>query len=147
MGRSQTTFQKREREKKKARKKMDKMERREEKRDEGTSGKLEDMMAYVDEFGNILDTPPDPAKKTKVKAKDIIIGVPPQAEVDPVHQGRVAFFNDSKGYGFINETGTQERYFVHVNGLTEEVRENDKVSFELERGPQGMNAVNVKKVA
>ena len=146
MARSQTTFSKREREKKKARKRQEKMERREERRDTETDTSLDGMMAYVDEFGNILDSPPDPAKKTKIKAKDIEVAVPKMEhiEVDPIHQGRVAFFNDSKGYGFINETGSQERYFVHVNGLNEPIQEGDKVSFEIEKGPKGLNAVNVK---
>ena len=69
-----------------------------------------------------------------------------EEEVDPVHNGRVAFFNDSKGFGFINDLNSQEKYFVHVNGLMEEIRENDKVSFELERGMKGMNAAKVKKI-
>ena len=58
--------------------------------------------------------------------------------------GKVAFFNDSKGFGFINDLDTQEKFFVHVNGLMEPIQENDKVTFELERGLKGMNAVNVK---
>ena len=60
-------------------------------------------------------------------------------------EGKVEFFNDSKGYGFIMELESQEKFFVHVNGLLEEIKENDKVSFELERGMKGMNAVRVKK--
>ena len=66
--------------------------------------------------------------------------------VEAVRKGRIEFFNDSKGYGFIKELDTQEKFFVHVNGLLEDVRENDKVSFELERGMKGMNAVKVKKI-
>ena len=50
------------------------------------------------------------------------------------------------GFGFIKEDGTQERFFVHVSGLMDDVIEGNKVSFELERGPKGMNAVRVKKV-
>ena len=61
-------------------------------------------------------------------------------------QGKVAFYNDSKGYGFINDLNSQEKYFFHVNGLIDEVTENDKVTFEVERGLKGMNAVRVKKV-
>ena len=105
------------------------------------------MIAYVDEDGNITDTPPDPTKRKKVDAKSIEIGVPKREEqTDPKRMGRVEFFNDSKGYGFIKELETQEKYFVHVNGLLEEIKENDKVSFELERGMKGMNAIRVKKV-
>ena len=105
------------------------------------------MMAYVDEFGNITDTPPDPTvKKEEIKASSIEIGVPKKEkeDVDAERNGRVAFFNDGKGYGFINEEGTQERYFVHVNGLIDDIQEGDKVSFQLEKGAKGMNAVEVK---
>ncbi len=148
MGKSQETFNKKEKEKKRLKKRKEKQEKKEERRAASEGGGLENMMAYLDDDGNIVDTPPDPTKKKKeVKASSIEIGVPRREdeEVGP-KKGRVAFFNDSKGYGFINETGTQERFFVHVNGLTEEIRENDNVSFELERGPKGMNAVNVKKI-
>ena len=61
------------------------------------------------------------------------------------HQGKIDFFDTSKGFGFIRENGSQERYFVHVSGMMEEVGEGDKVIFELERGPKGMNAVKVRK--
>ncbi|MCU4155679.1 cold shock domain-containing protein [Carboxylicivirga sp. A043] len=63
-----------------------------------------------------------------------------------MRKGKVAFFNTSKGFGFITELETQEKFFVHVNGLTEEVKENDMVSFELEQGKKGLNAVRVKKI-
>ena len=60
--------------------------------------------------------------------------------------GKIDFFDDSKGFGFIKETGTQDKFFVHVKGLLQEVKEGDTVTFELERGLKGMNAVRVKKV-
>jgi CspA family cold shock protein len=60
--------------------------------------------------------------------------------------GTVKFFNESKGYGFIVDEDTQNEIFVHVSGLTEQVQENDRVSFELVEGRKGMNAVNVKKI-
>ena len=59
--------------------------------------------------------------------------------------GTVKFFNNAKGFGFIVQDDTQQEVFVHVSGLTDQVRENDKVTFDLERGKKGMNAVNVKK--
>ena len=64
---------------------------------------------------------------------------------DGMKKGKVAFFNTEKGYGFITDSTTSEKYFVHVNGLLEQVKENDTVTFELERGLKGMNAVRVKK--
>ena len=63
-----------------------------------------------------------------------------------MNNGKVKFFNESKGYGFIVEDETQNEIFVHVSGLTEQVQENDRVTFELVEGRKGMNAVNVKKV-
>ncbi len=148
MGRSQETFGKKEKEKKRLKKRKEKAEKREERKSSSGDGSLESMMAYVDEDGRITDTPPDPLVKKKIiKAKDIIIGVPKMEhiEVDPVHNGRVEFFNDSKGYGFIKDLDTQEKFFVHVNGLTQEVFEGDKVTFELEQGMKGLNCVKVKK--
>ncbi|MDH5476227.1 MAG: cold shock domain-containing protein [Cyclobacteriaceae bacterium] len=61
-------------------------------------------------------------------------------------QGTVKFFNDTKGFGFIKPDDSSEDIFVHSSGLIDEIRENDKVEFELERGKKGMNAVDVKVV-
>ncbi|PIQ48421.1 MAG: DNA-binding protein [Cytophagales bacterium CG12_big_fil_rev_8_21_14_0_65_40_12] len=147
MAKSQETFNKKEKEKKRLKKRQDKQQKKEERKSTSNSD-FDSMIAYVDEDGNITDTPPDPTiKKKKVDAKSIEIGVPKREDVvEAVRKGRIEFFNDSKGYGFIKELDTQEKFFVHVNGLLEDVRENDKVSFELERGMKGMNAVKVKKI-
>ena len=61
-----------------------------------------------------------------------------------MNTGRVRFFNDTKGYGFIKEDETDNEYFVHVSGLVDEISENDKVTFDLEEGRKGLNATNVK---
>jgi cold shock protein len=61
-----------------------------------------------------------------------------------MNKGTVKFFNDSKGYGFIKDTESGKEYFVHVSGLKEEIRENDEVTFDLQEGKKGLNAVNVK---
>ncbi len=58
--------------------------------------------------------------------------------------GTVKFFNEAKGFGFIKVEGTGQEVFVHVSGLKEEIRENDNVSFDIEEGKKGLNAVNVK---
>lgn len=106
------------------------------------------MLAYVDENGNITSTPPDPTKKqAQVKQEDIQIGVPKKEALDPtdlIRTGIVSFFNESKGYGFIKDRETQESIFVHLNGLVDKIKENDKVTFEVEKGPKGLNAYNVK---
>jgi cold shock protein len=60
--------------------------------------------------------------------------------------GIVKFFNTSKGFGFIKPEDGGEDLFVHMSAVKDEIRENDRVSYEVERGPKGMNAVNVKKV-
>ena len=148
MAKSQDTFNKKEKEKKRLKKRQDKNLKREDRKSNSTGGDLENMLAYVDENGNLTDTPPDPSKKRKVIASSIEISVPrrEEEEIDPVHKGRIEFFNDSKGYGFIKELDTQEKYFVHVNGLLQEVKEGDVVTFELERGLKGLNAIRVKKV-
>ncbi len=61
-----------------------------------------------------------------------------------MNKGTVKFFNESKGFGFITEEGTDKEHFVHVSGLIDEIRENDEVEFELQDGRKGLNAVNVK---
>ncbi|MHA7058343.1 cold-shock protein [Aquimarina sp. M1] len=61
-----------------------------------------------------------------------------------MNKGTVKFFNDSKGFGFITEEGSNTDHFVHISGLIDEVREGDEVEFELKEGKKGMNAVNVK---
>jgi CspA family cold shock protein len=61
-----------------------------------------------------------------------------------MESGTVKFFNESKGFGFIKVSGSGEEVFVHVSGLTDEVRENDEVTFDLQQGKKGLNAVNVK---
>ncbi len=59
-------------------------------------------------------------------------------------EGKVKFFNESKGYGFIKDNESGNEYFVHVSGLLDKVKEDDDVSFDLAEGRRGLNAVNVK---
>ncbi|GAB3528586.1 cold shock domain-containing protein [Pontibacter brevis] len=151
MGRSQETFSKKEKEKKKLKKRQDKEQKKEERLANSNKGKgIDEMLAYIDDEGNITDTPPDPTKKKKeIKQEDIRIGVPKLEEIDPadlVRKGTITFFNTSKGYGFIKDHDSQESIFVHQNSLEDAVKENDKVSFEVEKGPKGLNAINVKLV-
>ena len=61
-------------------------------------------------------------------------------------QGTVKFFNNDKGFGFIVQEENGSDVFVHTNGLIDEIRENDKVEFEVEQGRKGLNAVNVKVI-
>jgi len=140
------TWNKKEREKKKNQNKKEKAEKKQERKDNPKSTSLDDMLAYVDENGNLSATPPDPKKMKKVRQEDIEIGVPKQQDIDPadlIRKGTVTFFNEAKGYGFIKDLETQQSVFVHVNGLREAIKENSKVIFEVEMGPKGANAVNV----
>ena len=149
MGKSQETWNKREREKKKQQKKKEKEERKQERKENAgeASKSFDDMLAYIDEYGNISDTPPDPKKKVKVKAEDIVIGVPKQEDLpeeESIRSGKVTFFNQSKGFGFIKDDKSQESIFVHINNASGELQEHDKVSFEVEMGQRGPSAINVK---
>jgi cold shock CspA family protein len=149
MAKSHETFNKKEKEKKKLKKRQDKEEKKEERQANSMKGKgLDDMLAYIDENGNISATPPDPRNRKIIRSEDIQIGVPKQAEADPadaIRKGVVTHFNDSKGYGFIRDLQTQESVFVHINVLEGPIKENDKVIFEVEMGHKGLNATTVKK--
>ncbi|NRD23579.1 cold shock domain-containing protein [Winogradskyella litoriviva] len=151
MAKSQQTFSKSEKEKKRLKKREDKrkkMEARKLQKEENGTGGI--PMAYVDHNGNLTDTPPDPSMKVKVKAENIVIGIPQKddsdvEEFDPIRKGKVSFYDSSKGFGFIIDTETNEKHFTHVSGIIDEIAENDKVTFELEKGQRGMNAVKVKQ--
>ena len=141
------SWNKKEREKKKQQSKREKEERKQERKEHSKDGKsLDSMMAYVDENGNISATPPDPRKMIKVNVEDIEIGVPKHEHnpEDLIRKGTVTFFNDAKGYGFIKDQETQESIFVHVNSTQDQIKEHSKVIFEVEMGPKGPNAVNVR---
>ena len=142
------TWNKRERENKKQQERKQKEERRLERKENAKKGKsLDEMMAYIDENGNISSTPPDPRKKTVINAEDIEIGVPKQRALNPedlLRKGVITFFNHEKGYGFIKDIQTQESIFVHINSSADELKENNHVIFEVEKGPKGLNAVNVR---
>ncbi|HZW62989.1 MAG TPA: cold shock domain-containing protein [Flavobacteriaceae bacterium] len=63
-----------------------------------------------------------------------------------MNTGTVKFFNNSKGFGFITEEGTNKEHFVHISGLIDEIRDGDEVEFDLQEGKKGLNAVNVKVI-
>lgn len=147
MGRSQESFQKKEVRNKKEKKRKEKEAKRLARKDGDKPSSLDDMIAYVDENGMITDTPPDPDRKTEIKVEDIVIGVPKEADLGPedlIRKGTVTFFNSAKGFGFIRDGQSGESLFVHVNNITEPIVEGNSVSYEMERGPKGMMAVNVK---
>ena len=143
------TYSKKEKEKQRQKKRNDKQEKKEDRKANAQKGQpLNQMLAYVDENGNISSTPPDPRRKRQINEEDIQIGVPKQEDgpvQEVIRQGVVTFFNTSKGYGFIRDLQTQESIFVHINALIDPINESDKVTFSTTMTPKGPNAVEVKK--
>ena len=136
---------KKELEKKKEQKKREKLKRKEERKASGGSKSFEDMIAYVDVFGMISSTPPDLARKTEVLLENIAISSPKKEETEkePL-KGRVEHFNSDKGYGFIKDMGSINKYFFHISNAPDNISEGDIVNFELEKGQRGMNAVRIE---
>jgi len=149
MAKSRETYNKKEKEKKKLQKKQNKEEKKEARKSNSSKGSsFEDMLAYVDENGNITSTPPDPSKKKAVDQESISIGIPRLEHVvqETIREGTVTFFNESKGYGFIKDSKSQESIFVHKHGLVDDIKERDRVSFEVEKSPKGPRAIDVKRL-
>ena len=149
MGKSQESFNKKEREKKLRKKKQEKLERREQRKQEkAEKGKLsfEEQLTYVDENGNFTSTPPDPSKRKKINAEDIVLGVPPREadDADTQKSGKVHSFQPDKGFGFITDAATKESIFVHINDAYESIQVGDEVTFETEMGPKGIKAWKVR---
>ncbi|WNJ17928.1 cold shock domain-containing protein [Pontibacter sp. G13] len=147
MARSKDTFNKKDFEKRKRQKRKEKEAKREA-RKSADSRSFDDMIAYIDENGNLVSTPPDPTKKKKeVDASEIVLGSRNsrefEEEVDPIRRGKVSYFNMDKGYGFIIDSETQDSVFVHINDLKFPLKEQDRVTFETEKGPKGLKAFNV----
>lgn len=138
------SFNKRELEKKKEQKRKEKQQRKEERKAGGVSS-FDEMIAYVDENGMITDTPPDPTKKKEaVELDNILISTPKKEDVEEVPlQGRVEFFNPDKGFGFIKNLSDTNKYFFHISNAPADIAEGNMVTYELERGDRGMNAVNI----
>jgi len=138
------SYNKKDREKKRRKRKQEKREKMEQRKLEGTK---EPEYMYVDENGNLTSTPPDPAKRTVINVEDIVIGASKREEIDPkdlIRNGVVKFFNSEKGYGFITDKGTGDSIFVHIENVTGEIRDNDKVTFEIGHGSKGPIAMDVK---
>ena len=142
------SWNKKEREQKKRKEKKDKADKMQQRKENGKSN-ADDMIAYMDENGNLSSKPPDPRKKMEIKLEDIQIGVPeyiPPTEAELTRTGKVTFFNEAKGFGFIKDIVSQQSVFVHVNSLLQLIKENDKVSFQTEMGQRGPVAINVKLI-
>lgn len=149
MAKSQETFRKKELEKQKARQRQDKAEKMQERKANTQKGKsLEEMIAYLDENGNLTSTPPDPKKKKIFAAEDMQIRIPKSEEREEestARTGVVTYFSTAKGFGFVKDGQTGESAFIHINQLSGQLKENDKVTYDVEMGHKGLNAINVKK--
>ena len=141
MAKSKESFGKKEREKKKQKQQADKLEKKLERRAAGQAGKsLDDMLAYVDENGNLSSEPPKETPKAEIDLKDIRIGATPRPPEDPTRTGIVTFFNQTKGFGFISDEKSRQDIFFHINDLLEPVKEKDRVTFTQERNAKGFFA-------
>jgi cold shock CspA family protein len=137
------SFNKREIEKSKQQKRKEKQQRKEDKKNNPVSS-FDDMIAYVDENGVITSTPPDLTNKQKVEIENIVISTPKKEDMeDLILKGRIEYFNPDKGYGFIKHTGSTDKYFFHISSAPASITEGNMVTFELERGQKGMNAVRI----
>ena len=122
------TVGKRENEKKRLAKREEKQKKKDSKKLSSKSS-FDDMIAYVDENGMITSTPP--AENIKEDEEPVIL------------RGRVEFFNEARGFGFIKDLAGVDKYFFHVNNVVGNISEGNIVTFDLERGVKGMNAVNI----
>jgi cold shock CspA family protein len=140
------TFNKKALQQKRAKKKQDKLEKREDRKSHNNKGKsLEEMIVYLDEFGNLTDIPPEKQKRKKINVQDIQLGAAATAE-DQEYTGVLSLFFSDKGHGFITEDTTRETVFVHSNKLQDAINEKDRVAYEKEKTPKGYSAYNVRKI-
>lgn len=139
------SFEKKEREKKKAKKRQEKALRKERLKESGH--KTAEFM-YMGPDGQLTTEKPDPeTMKQETSLEDIHVSTPKKEDLeqeDPVKIGIVNHFNNDKGYGFIDQKETGDSFFVHINNIEGTIKEGNKVSFETEKGPKGLVAVKVK---
>lgn len=146
MAKSKETYNKKSKEQKKQQQRREKQAKMEERKLNASKGKsLEDMIAYVDENGNLSDKAPDPRLKKVFKAEEIRIQVTREDDKEEIHSGTVQFLNEEKSFGFILDEGSKEKIFFHFSNLTEEVWLHDKVEYDLQAGERGWAAVNIKR--
>ena len=146
MGRANETFSKKELKNKQAKKRKEKEQKRKERKEKSKKGSLDDMLAWVDENGVIVSTPPDLSEKKEIKAENIEIQVP-KAEFrvnNKIRTGRINNFDSTKGFGFITDSENRESIFVHNNDCNGELKQGSKVEFEIEKGVKGLKAIHVK---
>jgi cold shock protein len=142
---------KKEQKKKKTQAKEDKAARAEKRRQNSNKGKsFEDMLVYVDEFGNFSSSPPDPLKKRDIDPSEIVFRSVPQEttveDVEKSRKGQITYYASAKRFGFITDSETGERVFVHASELLQPVQEGDNVTYFKERNDKGSFATRVALV-
>jgi len=140
-------FSKRDRERKKQQARKEKEEKKRERKESARDGNsLAEMIAYVDDNGNLTSIPQDPSKRREYNINDIEISSPKAENRDSLDQfveGIVSYFNSEKGYGFIRQSNTKESVFVHHKQLAGPVKINEKVRFLIAKGMKGLEAIEV----
>jgi CspA family cold shock protein len=140
------SFTKKEGIKKKIQKQKEKEARREGRKDSNDKGKsLDDMIMYVDAYGQLTSTPPDKSIKVDFDLDTIQLGAAKIEPEETVKTGTVTFLSE-KGYGFITEEKSKENIFFHENNCSEQIKKGNRVSFEVEKSPKGFSAVDIKIV-
>ena len=138
------SFSKKENFKKKSHKQKERAMRREERKESNDKGKdLNDMIMYVDAYGQLTSTPPDKSLNADIDIISIRLGAAPIEAEDPIKSGVITFLSE-KGYGFITQANSQDTIFFHTNNCTEMVKKGNKVSYEVEKSPKGLVAVEIK---
>lgn len=140
-------FSKRDREKKKQQARKEKEERTRERKEASRNGNsLAQMMAYVDENGDLTSIPQDHTKRREISIDEIQIGVPKGNEANSMErfdEGIITYYNFEKGFGFIRDSKTKQSVFVHNKQLSSSVEVNDKVKYIVSRGVKGLEATEV----
>ncbi len=140
------SFSKKENFKKKLQKQKEKAQRREDRKSNNNKGKsLDEMIMYVDAYGQLTSEAPDNTEKIEINPEDIQLGAAPIIEEDIRKTGIITFFSD-KGYGFITENNSKENIFFHSNNCAEPLKKGNKVSYEKEKSPKGFSAINIELV-
>lgn len=147
MSKSKESFNKKEKEKKRLQKKQQKEFKKQERMSNSDKGKtLDEMYAYVDEFGNLTSVPPQERALRNNNNLVLTRGERTKGQESKTRTGIVTFFNVSKGFGFIKDAQTNEKIFMHISSLAEPVEEEMEVSFTVQQSARGLVASTVKPV-
>lgn len=147
MSRSKETFGKKDVRNKQIKKRKEKEQRRQVRKEQGKTS-FDDMLAWVDENGQLHSSPPTETEKEEIKAENIEISVPKGGNIKEtsVYTGKIQNYDSTKGFGFITSNKLNESVFVHINDCDEEIKTGIKVEFETESGAKGLKAINVKVI-